>query len=317
MKKILFWLVIVSMVAVFSLAGCKEAVEEEAVVEEEEVVVVEEEEEEVAAEIPLGFSYDPEIAKTILADAGYVDTDSDGFVEAPDGSTIELSLIVPSGWTDWMESIKVVSRSCQDAGINVVCDYPDYGAYLDQKLNGTFEMMICNDAQMSNTPWTYYDWMFQNPVANIATIQNGNYGRYDNQEAFDLVDQLDMIPPEDVAGMKAVIEQLNEIFMRDLPMIPLWYNGAWTTFNDMVWTNWPTSAEDTPNYVPVTWRGYWNMASILMLTELELKEGVEAGTGTYPRNETLYTSGTQWGPPGSWNPFNTGRLCNGDTRTLL
>jgi len=23
----------------------------------------------------------------------------------------------------------------------------------------------------------------------------------------------------------------------------------------------------------------------------------------YPRNETLYTSGTQWGPPGSWNPI--------------
>ena len=25
--------------------------------------------------------------------------------------------------------------------------------------------------------------------------------------------------------------------------------------------------------------------------------------GAYPRNETLYTSGTQWGPPSSWNPI--------------
>jgi peptide/nickel transport system substrate-binding protein len=48
----------------------------------------------------LGFSYDPERARQILADAGYEDTDGDGFVEAPDGSKIELSLIVPNGWTD-------------------------------------------------------------------------------------------------------------------------------------------------------------------------------------------------------------------------
>ena len=27
------------------------------------------------------------------------------------------------------------------------------------------------------------------------------------------------------------------------------------------------------------------------------------GGGAYPRNETLYTSGTQWGPPNSWNPI--------------
>ena len=68
----------------------------------------------------LGISYDPEEAKQILADAGYVDTDGDGFVENKDGSPIELELIVPNGWTDWMESIRVIAESAQAAGINVV-----------------------------------------------------------------------------------------------------------------------------------------------------------------------------------------------------
>jgi len=31
----------------------------------------------------------------------------------------------------------------------------------------------------------------------------------------------------------------------------------------------------------------------------------------YERNETLYTSGTQWGPPSSWNPYNTGGYAMG------
>ena len=28
-----------------------------------------------------------------------------------------------------------------------------------------------------------------------------------------------------------------------------------------------------------------------------------AAPGEYPRHETLYTSGTQWGPPSNWNPI--------------
>jgi peptide/nickel transport system substrate-binding protein len=31
----------------------------------------------------------------------------------------------------------------------------------------------------------------------------------------------------------------------------------------------------------------------------------------YVRSETLYTSGTQWGPPSSWNPFNGGGYAMG------
>ncbi len=217
----------------------------------------------------LGFSYDPEKAKTILADAGYADADGDGFVEAPDGSKIELKIIVPFGWTDWMESIKVVANGCQAAGINLEPDYPDFPGYLDARLGGTFEMAIDNQPQMSNTPWSYYDWVFQNPLADIATIQNGNYGRYDNQEAFDLVVQLDKTPIDDVESMKAIASELQRIQLTDMPLIPLWYNGMWAQCSNAVWTNWPSSAEDANHYLPCSWRGYWNMTAILMLTDLK------------------------------------------------
>jgi peptide/nickel transport system substrate-binding protein len=126
-----------------------------------------------------------------------------------------------------------------------------------------------NDAQMSNTPWTYYNWMFMSDVENVGTIQNGNYGRYDNQEAFDLVAQLDQIPVDDLDGMRAVMSDLQRIQLTDMPLIPLWYNGLWAQYSDAVWTNWPSSAEDANHYLPATWRGYWNMTGILMLSELE------------------------------------------------
>lgn len=217
----------------------------------------------------LGFSYDPEQARQILANAGYTDTDGDGFVEGPDGSPIELTVIVPFGWSDWMEAARVISSSAQEVGINLQPEFPEYPQYLDQRNSGTFDAMVANDAQMSNTPWTYYNWMYMNPIEDIATLQNGNYGRYDNPEAFELVDQLDQVPVDDIDGMREIMSQLQRMQLEDMPFIPLWYNGLWSQVNTTYWTNWPSATEDANHYLPATWRGYWNMTSILMLTELE------------------------------------------------
>jgi peptide/nickel transport system substrate-binding protein len=215
----------------------------------------------------LGFSYDPNEAKAILAAAGYEDVDGDGFVEAPDGSKIELSIIVPNGWTDWMESIRVIAEGAQAVGINLTPDFPDYGALVDARSSGNFDMLINNDKQVSNTPWTYYDYMFRLPILESQTTTN--FGRYENQEAWDLVQELDRTAADDVEGMKAITSQLQEIHLTDLPIIPLWYNGMWAQWSNAVWTNWPGSADDANHYLPATWNQYWDMTAILMLTELQ------------------------------------------------
>ncbi|MCG8348830.1 MAG: ABC transporter substrate-binding protein [Chloroflexales bacterium] len=221
----------------------------------------------------MGFSYDPDEARSILAEAGYVDNDGDGFVEAPDGSAIELSIVVPNGWTDWMESVRVIASGAQAVGINLEPKFPDFGGYADARNGGTYEMAIVNDAQISNTPWTYYDWIFQEPIQ--ETMTNGNYQRYENPAAFDLVVQLDKTPVDDVAQMQEVISELQRIQLTDMPLIPLWYNGLWSQYNNTIWTNWPSAEADSPNYLPATWRGYWNMGSLLMLTELQPAEAAE------------------------------------------
>jgi peptide/nickel transport system substrate-binding protein len=115
--------------------------------------------------------------------------------------------------------------------------------------------------------------MGRNPIEDIATMQDGNYGRYDNQEVFDLTDQLDQVPTDDVAGMQAIISQLQRIYLTDMPLIPLWYNGMWSQVSNTYWTNWPSSAEGAPHWTPVSWRGYWNMTAIRMLTDLKPAPG--------------------------------------------
>ncbi len=216
----------------------------------------------------LGFSYDPNRAKQILSQAGYRDRNGDGFVEAPDGSPIQLKIMVPFGWTDWMEAAKVIASSAQAVGINLQADFPDFGGYWDQLTGGTFDMAINNfGSQMSNTPWTFYFWLFRNPIT--PKMNDGNYGRYNNPQVFDLVVQLDKVPVGDTEGMKKVISQIQRIQLTDMPAIPLWYNGLWSQWNEAYWTNWPSAAEGAPKYLPCTWRGYWNMTALLMLTELK------------------------------------------------
>jgi len=215
----------------------------------------------------LGFSYNPDQAKAILAGAGYVDVDGDGFVEMPDGSKIELTIIVPNGWTDWMESIRVIASGCQAVGINVTPDFPDYGALVDARSSGTFDMLINNDKQVSNTPWTYYDYVFRLPILESQTTTN--FGRYENEDAWALVQELDKTPTDDVAAMQAVMSEIQRIHLTDLPIIPLWYNGMWSQVSNAYWTNWPSSVEGANHYLPATWNQYWNMTAILMLAELE------------------------------------------------
>ncbi len=220
----------------------------------------------------LGWSYDPEKAKKILADGGYKDVDGDNFLEAPDGSKIDLKITCPSGWTDWMAAIQIISKNAEAIGIKVTPEYPDYGGWLDSLLKGTLDMSIRNEAQLSSTVYSYYMWVFQHPMESIETAQWGNYGRYNNQEAFDLVDQLDQVKVGDDEAIKAITSKLQKITLTDLPTIPLWYNGLWAQTSTKVWAGWPSAAEGDNHYLPATWRGYWNMTSGLMLLDLKLAE---------------------------------------------
>jgi len=216
----------------------------------------------------LGWTYDPATARNILADAGYVDINGDGYVEAPDGSAIALEVTCPSGWTDWMAAIAIIADSCKAAGINVEDVTPDYGAWNTQLQTGTFNMTLNNWAAMSNTPWTLYNLLFRHPIQ--AQMQSGNFGLYDNEEIFDLVDALAAIPTTDIAGMKDACSDIQTVMLEEVPMIPLWYNGMWAQFSDAVWTNWPVDGDNTPSRLPTTWSGYWQLGGLMMLCELEL-----------------------------------------------
>lgn len=213
----------------------------------------------------LGPTFNTGEAKTILSQAGYRDTNGDGFVENKDGSPIALKLATPSGWTDWNESGRVIADSAKAAGIQVTAETPAADVVQDMRESGEFDLILNNDRQMDVTPWRYYQYIFGLPVQEKqVTI---NYGRYENQAAWDLVNQLDGTPVDDLAAMQAVTSQIQRVQLTEEPVIPLWYNGLWSQYSNNVWTNWPS--DETAKVLPTMWHGYPQMGSVKMLAELQ------------------------------------------------
>lgn len=214
----------------------------------------------------LGFKYDPAKTASLLEAAGYK-KGGDGFVTNKDGSPIKLTIMVPTGWSDWEAARDVIVSSLKASGINAEARIVDYNGLVDARNNGDFDLVVNNEVQLSNTPWTYYDYMFRMPLME-GSGKNRNYGSYENPDAWALVQQLDKTPVTDVAAMQAITSKLQKISLTEMPVIPLWYNGMWSQVSNVVWTNWPSDGAN--QILPATWNGYWQMGAVKMLTQLKL-----------------------------------------------
>jgi peptide/nickel transport system substrate-binding protein len=164
-----------------------------------------------------------------------------------------------------MQASQMIAADLSRIGIKVTPGYPDFNTWQTERNTGKFDLMIDNTAQMSDTPFTYYNYLFHLPV--LSTMTNFNFSRLATPQAWQLTQRLDATPKSDTAAMKSIITQLQTIQMQRLPEIPLWFNGVWSQASTSTWTNWPSSSSGR-RYLPVMWRGYLQMTGIDMLSHL-------------------------------------------------
>ncbi len=217
----------------------------------------------------LGFTYNIAGAKSLLAANGYKDTNGDGYVENKAGQSINLRLIVPNGWSDWMTAIQIIAASAKDAGIKITPAYPDYNGLVDERNSGKFDLVINNDKQLGSSPYPYYDYLFHLPVADTQTF--ANYSRFTSAgpKPWALTLALNKVNPANEAAAKVIHSKIQKFILQDLPAIPLWYNGMWSQYNTTVWTNFPKSTGAGLQNTPTVWNGYLNMTGIDALAKLK------------------------------------------------
>jgi peptide/nickel transport system substrate-binding protein len=198
-----------------------------------------------------GFSFSTSKAVTMLQDAGYK-KGSDGYFNNKDGSNINLDISVPQGWSDWEAARDMIVSSAKAAGIQITPKVKDFNTWQTDRNTGNFDLVIDNN------------------ITTGTGQTNFNFGRYSNTAAWNLVQKLDKTPLSSTAAIKSLNSQLQTTLMKDLPIIPLWYNGVWAQFTSKYWTNWPSSSTSA-KYIPAMWRGYLQMTGIDMITHLKSK----------------------------------------------
>jgi peptide/nickel transport system substrate-binding protein len=207
-----------------------------------------------AVEKQLGATYNPTMAKQLVAKSGY------------DGRT--LSLEAPQGWSDWNTAQQVIAQELNAVGIKVQVTMPSFNQRTANITNGNYDLALDNNASLDSTPWSYFQRVYQLPIQKQQSSQQ-NWERLSSPTDWNLVQQAAATPPSDTAKLQQIYSTLEKDFLQQQPQIPVWYNGIWFQGNTQYWQGFPSSTGSNQN-IPAMWFGYVGaMTTIPALAQLK------------------------------------------------
>lgn len=173
-----------------------------------------------------GFTqYDIDGAKALLAEAGFKDIDGDGFVETPDGEQIDLEVIVPNGWTDWVNSCQIAVEGLNAVGIKASVATPEAAVWTEKLITGEYDMAI-NSVRVGATPFNQYlDSLHKNNQAKSRFAAS----RYYNDELSDLLDKFTQT--SDTEMQMEIMAEVQEIVGEEVPLAYVFNNPRWYQYN--------------------------------------------------------------------------------------
>jgi len=213
----------------------------------------------VAADFGKYGKYDADAAKALLDEAGYADKDGDGFRDNPDGSKISFSIIVPSSWTDWIDTVTIAVEGLQAVGLDAKIETPEEAVWTGNLINGTFDAAI-NSLPASASP--YY------PYKRAFSASDKGKTRFTSQRWFNPdVEALltEFTQTADPAKQKEAMNKAQRIVAENMPMIPVFNNPNWYQYNTKRFKGWATA--ENPFVNPSITRN--NPARLLHLLALE------------------------------------------------
>lgn len=148
-----------------------------------------------------GWAYDPALAQRLLQEAGYK------------GQSI--ALITSKRYPQSYTASVLVQAMLQSVGINARLDVMEWGALTDRYVTGKYQMLVQPYSPRMDPAQSY------EAVTGDKATQPRKV--WDNPEAIKLIDQASL--ETDRVKRQALFDQMHEMFLKDVPAIPL-YNGA-------------------------------------------------------------------------------------------
>lgn len=168
--------------------------------------------------------YNIEGAMALLEEAGYKDADGDGFIDTPSGKPIKFDLIVPNGWTDWVNTVQLAVEGLNEAGVNASVSTPEAAAWTQQLLDGSYQGAI-NALVVGVTPHMAFDTFHSSKAMASRFSVTG----YTNDELDKLLDSFFKTAEE--SEQREIMNEIQMILSKDMPHIPVFNNPYWYQYN--------------------------------------------------------------------------------------
>ncbi len=175
-------------------------------------------------------AYNPTAAKKLLTDAGF--TYKGSKLIDPKGNAVGFDVHVISGWSDWVASLQIITKNLQDIGIdaNVKLE-PDWGSWFPNATSTKTVTLLWQSAATASPYGFFFNNMHKNTFVPSGedAVNTGNFAHYQNAQATALLDawktQLN------VAKQKPIATKLENLWIDQLPIVPLFIGPQWSTYS--------------------------------------------------------------------------------------
>ncbi|WP_055586947.1 ABC transporter substrate-binding protein, partial [Peterkaempfera griseoplana] len=160
-------------------------------------------------------------------------------IYAKGGKKLSITLETVSGWTDYISIAQMAKQQLAKAGINLDVRAEAYAQWAANQSSGKFDMLLSNYGY-TPVPYAYYDQLLDSRIAprdgKSSTV--GNYGGYSNPQVDAALDAIATTP--DLEKQKPEFYKIEQAFVQDMPLIPLFNAQNEAEFNGNNVSGYPT-----------------------------------------------------------------------------
>ncbi len=179
--------------------------------------------------------YNPDAARTLLAQAGWLDLNGDGVLEAhgapyaPDETKLQLTLLTYDGWDEIADAQKLIAQMWRELGVRIFTDLAGPGDLWGDweegglEVRGQFDVDLWDDGYPGTDPTDYLIWRYAS--WSIPSMEDGGAGgnvmRFANAKVDRLLQQA--LAQPDPATRRQTFCQIGRILADERPTLYLVY----------------------------------------------------------------------------------------------
>jgi peptide/nickel transport system substrate-binding protein len=195
-------------------------------------------------------------AKKELTDNGF--TYNGSTLMDPTGKPVTVTMTDPADWNDYQTDLAIIKDNLSTIGITATIDKANDDAWFDNIAKGNFDAAL-HWTNSGTTPYDMYDQILDSAgLEPIGTAATGDFGRYKNPDADAALKAYSNAT--DDASRKTAMDNLEKLFVQEMPMIPTSAGNLGAEFSSKNWTGWPSA--DNAYEAPQPTR--WGMLDIVL-----------------------------------------------------